>query len=153
MNMGIEHTNGNGKDGAHAILLESHEERLQTMGQELQANTRATVSMQAEVSLVRQQMVEGNAHIVEKLDSGLKIIGEKLEGHKAQMGKLERQVEGISKATTAHDSAIKGLKGEDLARSKRKKNWKMLAFGVLLPALGAAGEHLGHAIWGLLGLK
>lgn len=144
-------SNGSGKLGGPAnILLESHEDRLQSVETALRENTAETVACKTGIASLSQQLVESNASLAQRMESGFTRVFERMDTHTAQAAVISQQVDSIGKTVGVQGVDLVQLKGQEKVRRDRKKSLMKIGWILVLPVTGYIAKAVTDALWVVL---
>lgn len=137
--MGPNQGNGSVKDSGD-ILLESHEDRLQSVERGVSACNEGIALASVRLDGLGQQVVEGNAAVLEKIHSGFASVHRRL-------GDGEAAVAGLSGTLQSQGRDVADLKSKSAGKELWLRRARKVSIGAGLTVLGAAASHFGDALW------
>jgi chromosome segregation ATPase len=111
------------------IILDSHEDRLQRVESSVSDLRTDVARMSGQVENLGQQMAEGNARVIEKLQNGFS------------------RLDGLSQTVQAHSEHIERLRNRDAGRLNRDKSIRKVMMALVLAVGGAIAGKVGDYIW------
>lgn len=145
LRMPSDHT-GNGLSDAEDLLLESHEDRLQGVERGVAECNRSLTAATVRLDGLGQQVVEGNAAVIERIASGFSSVHRRLDASEA--GAKE-----FSDGQRSQGRDIAELKAKVVGRERWVRRAKSAGIGIILAAFGAVASHFGDAAWAWLTVR
>jgi chromosome segregation ATPase len=129
-------------------LIQSHEERLQSVQSEVSDTRSEVTECKANIKALSDQFSEGNARTIEMLNAGFARVTEMVKPLQETAIKLDKQV-------LANSDKISHLEGQEKLRMTRKQKIKTTAIGLMVAGgsavVGKFGGLIGSWLTGLMG--
>jgi chromosome segregation ATPase len=127
-------------NGVYTLQLESHEDRIQTIEGTLQEVGTTVTEIKVKQEFVAKRHDEQFAQIIEKLDSAMDVIAQRLHWVTSELEKSE-------KTTSSIKTKVLHIEEEKTNKLKRLSSIKKLAVPLLLACGGVLAGKFGEVLW------